>query len=146
MYGQTEATARMAWLPPELARQRPAAIGVPVPGGSLRLEPVPECPEPGTGELVYSGPNVMMGYAESPADLATGDVVAELRTGDLARVEDGLFEVIGRRSRNAKVFGLRIDLDRVERATSDRLCAVAVDDTLHVFTPSLARPPGCTTP
>ncbi|MGH3361088.1 MAG: AMP-binding protein, partial [Nocardioides sp.] len=134
MYGQTEATARMAWLPPGLATRRPAAIGVAVPGGSLRLEPVPECPEPGTGELVYSGPNVMMGYAESPADLATGDVVGELRTGDLARVEDGLFEVIGRRSRNAKVFGLRIDLDRVERATPDPVCAVAVDDTLHVFT------------
>lgn len=136
MYGQTEATARMAWLPPGLATQRPAAIGVPVPGGALRLEPVPECPEPGTGELVYSGPNVMMGYAGSPAELAGGSEVGELRTGDLARFEDGLFEVIGRRNRYAKVFGLRIDLDRVERGAPTRVHAVAVSDRLHVFTTS----------
>ncbi|HYH35226.1 MAG TPA: AMP-binding protein, partial [Nocardioides sp.] len=67
MYGQTEATARMAWLPPELAVEHPGSIGVPVPGGDFRIEPVPEASEPGVGELVYRGPNVMMGYAESPA-------------------------------------------------------------------------------
>ena len=61
MYGQTEATARMAYLPPELAATRPEAIGIPIPGGSFRLDPVAECAEPGVGELVYTGPNVMLG-------------------------------------------------------------------------------------
>ncbi len=114
MYGQTEATARMAYLPPHLAAQRPEAVGVPIPGGSFRLQPVDgEGPE--VGELVYSGPNVMLGYAESPADLALGRTVQELHTGDLARrASDGLYEIVGRRSRFAKILGLRIDPQQVE--------------------------------
>ncbi|GAA1478531.1 AMP-binding protein [Nocardioides aestuarii] len=115
MYGQTEATARMAWLPPELAEARPDAVGVPVPGGSFRLEPVPEVDEPGVGELVYAGPNVMMGYAAARADLARGRDLVELRTGDLGRCRDGVWEVLGRRGRQAKLFGLRLDLDHLER-------------------------------
>ncbi len=45
MYGQTEATARMAYLPPDLAAARPTAIGVPVPGGRFELAEVPGAPE-----------------------------------------------------------------------------------------------------
>jgi hypothetical protein len=135
MYGQTEATARMAYLPPEVATTRPSAIGVAIPGGSLRLDPVPEATDPGVGELVYDGPNVMLGYADSPADLASGRTIDTLRTGDLARASDGLFEIVGRRGRRAKVFGLRLDLDRIEAACShaDVTC-VASDDVLHAFT------------
>jgi acyl-CoA synthetase (AMP-forming)/AMP-acid ligase II len=139
MYGQTEATARMAYLPAELAASRPEAIGVAIPGGSLRLEPVPEVTQPGIGELVYEGPNVMLGYAESPADLAEGRTVETLRTGDLARISDGLVEIVGRRSRHAKVFGLRLDLDRIESTVTARVPhsevrCLAVDDALHAFT------------
>lgn len=113
MYGQTEATARMAYLPPHLAADYPGSIGIPVPGGSFRIEPVPGLDD---GELVYTGPNVMLGYAESPADLATGRTIHELRTGDLARQHDsGLYEVVGRRSRFVKIVGLRIDLGQVEK-------------------------------
>jgi acyl-CoA synthetase (AMP-forming)/AMP-acid ligase II len=136
MYGATEATARMAWLPPDLAEDHPGSIGVAIPGGELRLdESVDE--RPGVGELVYSGPNVMLGYAESPGDLALPRVTTELRTGDLARCVDGLFEVVGRRNRYGKVFGLRIDLDAVEqtlRATVDRHARVAATERIvHVF-------------
>ena len=114
MYGQTEATARMAYLPPDLASTRPGAIGRPVPGGSLRVESLAGA---GVGELVYTGRNVMLGYAEAPQDLAKGREVYELRTGDLGRrTEDGLFEVVGRLSRFAKIYGLRVDLQRVETA------------------------------
>ncbi len=137
MYGQTEATARMAYLPPALALTRPESIGVAIPGGALRLDPLPDG-EPGVGELVYSGPNVMMGYAHGPEDLARGPELTELRTGDLARRgPDGLWEVVGRRNRAAKVFGLRLDLDRVEQqlaAAGTPARAVALDDRLHVFT------------
>jgi acyl-CoA synthetase (AMP-forming)/AMP-acid ligase II len=136
MYGATEATARMAYLPPDLAEDHPAAIGVPVPGGRLRLdESVDE--RPGVGELVYSGPNVMLGYAHTPADLALGRESSELRTGDLARQVDGLFEVVGRRNRYGKVFGLRLDLEAVERrlrAEVDRHArVVATHRAVHVF-------------
>jgi acyl-coenzyme A synthetase/AMP-(fatty) acid ligase/peptidoglycan/LPS O-acetylase OafA/YrhL len=137
MYGQTEATARMAYLPPDLAMSRPSAIGVPVPGGALRLAPVDAMSlGDDSGELVYSGPNVMLGYAEQPADLALGRTVHELFTGDLARrTADGLFEIIGRRSRFAKVFGIRIDLQHVEsglEADGVRACCVPGNDELVV--------------
>ena len=76
MYGQTEATARMAWLPPDQALRRPGSVGLPVPGGAFHLEPVPGA-DPGVGELVYSGPNVMLGYAHTGADLGRGRTVDE---------------------------------------------------------------------
>ncbi len=134
MYGQTEATARMAYLPPYLAATRPHAVGVPIPGGHLRLEPVDGGPGDDVGELVYSGPNVMMGYAERAADLARGPELTELRTGDLARqADDGLWEVCGRLDRHAKVFGLRLDLARLEAAAPCPTAVVAVGDVVHAF-------------
>ena len=137
MYGQTEATARMAYLPSDLAVAVPGSIGVPVPGGSFSLEPLPERPlpssdDPEVGELVYEGPNVMLGYAEASSDLALGRVVTRLRTGDVARRRpDGLYEVIGRRNRFAKVFGLRVDLDQVERVYGARGHVVHCASTAH---------------
>lgn len=115
MYGATEATARMAYLPPDLAYTRPTAIGRAIPGGSLSIEPVDGWPEDGTGELVYRGDNVMMGYAHQRHDLELGATLDALRTGDIARrTADGLYEVVGRRSRFVKMYGLRIDLAQVE--------------------------------
>ncbi len=131
MYGATEATARMAYLPPHLACYRPGTIGVPVPGGTFRIDGGE------VGELVYTGDNVMLGYAHGPADLALGRSVHELRTGDLARQhEDGLFELVGRASRIAKLFGVRIDLDRVEELAGSAGAAsraVEYDGRLHLF-------------
>ncbi len=127
MYGQTEATARMASLAPELAAERAGTVGLPIAGGSLRIE---------DGELIYSGPNVMLGYAEQPADLAAGRTVTELRTGDRAvQHADGLFEIMGRSARTAKLFGVRLELDRVEQLLADqglRAWATATDDRLVV--------------
>jgi acyl-CoA synthetase (AMP-forming)/AMP-acid ligase II len=120
MYGQTEATARMAYLPPEMVTEHPTAIGRAIPGGELRVEPTPSAAgtplvDGEVGELVYRGHNVMLGYALTRDDLALGREVEELRTGDLARqTPDGLFEVVGRTSRFVKLFGVRVDLDRVE--------------------------------
>lgn len=120
MYGATEATARMAYLPPALAELHPQAIGRPIPGGSFTLAPLDGWPEPDVGELVYHGPNVMMGYAHGPADLATGATVDALHTGDIARhLGDELYEVIGRLSRFVKLYGLRIDLQRLESAVHE---------------------------
>ena len=96
----------------------------------MRLEPLDEWPEPDVGELVYQGPNVMMGYATSPADLSLGKTVDTLRTGDVARrTPDGLYEVIGRSSRFVKLYGLRIDLQRVEAALGhDGVTAFCIED------------------
>jgi len=137
MYGQTEATARMAYLPPELADARPTSIGIPIPGGRFRIDESVGNGEAGVGELVYSGPNVMMGYAEAAEDFAAGATLEELRTGDLARrADDGLYEVVGRGSRFVKVFGLRIDLDRVEQLMLEHgidARAIGHDERLVVF-------------
>jgi acyl-CoA synthetase (AMP-forming)/AMP-acid ligase II len=143
MYGQTEATARMAYLPPHLAVDHPTCIGIPIPGGSFRLVPALDGPAD-EGELVYSGPNVMLGYADSSDDLARGATIDELHTGDLARrTPDGLFEIIGRRSRFAKVCGLRLDLGQIEErlrragieamsASDDERIALAVTEPHRV--------------
>lgn len=126
MYGATEATARMSVLPSDLAAVAPTSIGRPLAGTSFRLD---ARNEEGVGELVFTGPNVMLGYATAPADLALGRVVDELRTGDLARERpDGLWEIVGRCNRIAKVCGLRLDLDHVERALSGRGFVVAAAD------------------
>lgn len=119
MYGQTEASPRMAYVPPAQLLDNIDAIGVAIPGGSFALvgedgAPVLAAGEP--GELVYRGPNVMMGYAESAEDLALGSGPQELRTGDLAcRKENGCYAIVGRKSRFSKIVGLRISLDEIER-------------------------------
>jgi hypothetical protein len=132
MYGQTEATARMAYLPPELAAAHPDRVGVPVPGGTFEIRPLSDQPAtPGVGEIVYRGPNVMMGYAESVRDLERGAELTELATGDLGRIDEhGLLEIVGRRSRMAKLFGLRVDLARIEQQLAARgvTAACASDD------------------
>ncbi|WP_370248001.1 AMP-binding protein [Nocardioides sp.] len=124
MSGQTEATARIAVLPPELAAVHPDAVGYAVPGGRVHLAEVPaeDGGAPGVGELVVEGPHVMMGYATTAADLARGPEVAALATGDLATIDpDGLVRVVGRRARRAKVFGVRLDLDHLEHRLREEL-------------------------
>lgn len=136
MYGATEATARMAYLPPELATSRPGTIGMPIPGGSFTIEPVDGFTDDAVGELVYRGPNVMMGYAHGSADLALGKTVDTLHTGDIAkRAPDGLYELIGRSGRFAKLYGLRIDLHRVEAKLREHgvTAFCAADDTRLVI-------------
>ena len=130
MYGQTEAGPRMAWLPPEAAAAHPDCIGLPVPGGRFALDPLDDA-APGVGELVYHGPNVMMGYALAPEDLAAPAGPPTLRTGDVAMLTDaGYYRIVGRMSRFSKLFGLRIGLDDVEARLREagHAGAVAGDD------------------
>ena len=76
MYGQTEATARMSYLPWEYASSKAGSIGIAIPGGNFRLIDTEgntiEQPEI-AGELVYTGPNVTLGYAQSRFDLSRPD-------------------------------------------------------------------------
>jgi hypothetical protein len=147
MYGQTEATARMACLPPLLAASRPEAVGLPIPGGGFRIDDGGADHEPGAppaGEIVYTGPNVMLGYAHTPADLALGRTVTELRTGDLGRIApDGLLEITGRRSAIAKVFGIRVDLERLDADLAARgvtACSTGTDEHLDLAVAGCERP------
>jgi long-chain acyl-CoA synthetase len=129
MYGQTEATARISYVPPNQLFRKLGSIGIPISGGTLMLDPFED--RPGPAELVYSGPNVMLGYAEQSGDLAKGDVQhGILKTGDLARIdEDGFYYLEGRIARFAKLFGKRMNLTDIETLVEDRfgIRAVALD-------------------
>lgn len=118
MYGQTEASPRLTTLPAKDLPNKVGSVGPALPGGTLTIV-TPEGQEapPGVvGEVLYAGPNVMMGYAEQPHDLALGDVQGGLlRTGDLGYLDDdGYLFLTGRSQRFAKMFGVRINLDEVE--------------------------------
>lgn len=120
MYGQTEATARMAYLPHEKALEKFGSMGIAIPGGKFDLidingNVVTELEI--VGELVYEGANVTLGYAECGDDLAKGDERGgRLETGDMAKMdEDGFFYVVGRKKRFLKLFGNRVNLDEVDR-------------------------------
>jgi long-chain acyl-CoA synthetase len=140
MYGQTEATARISYVPFENLGNKFGSIGIPIPGGKLAVENEgKEIHVPGTqGELVYTGPNVMMGYADSRADLSKGDELhGTLHTGDVGYVDaDGYFFVTGRIKRFIKVFGLRLNLDEVEvmldRHLRKPVACVGADDSLMI--------------
>ena len=141
MYGQTEATARMSYLPMENALEKYASIGIAIPGGRFSLKDVNgkiiEGPDT-DGELVYFGPNVSMGYAECRADLAKGDEnQGELHTGDLARRDnDGFYYITGRLKRFVKIWGNRCNLDAIEQIVKEiepGCACVGVDDRITIF-------------
>lgn len=120
MYGATEATARMGYLPPGQSLDKYGSIGIAIPGGAFHLigDHEETIDEPGkTGELVYQGANVTLGYAECGADLIKGDERRGVyKTGDMAkRDEDGYYYITGRKKRFLKMFGSRVSLDECER-------------------------------
>src|SRR5690554_2623406 len=121
MYGQTEATARMAFVPPELIGEHPDVIGQAIPGGRFEIRDL-DTNEPITaagqeGQLWYFGDNVMLGYAEQRKHWLQPPAAAqELATGDLACwTAQGLVKITGRLSRFIKIRGKRIQLDHLEQ-------------------------------
>jgi len=136
MYGQAEATARIAGLPPELLPEAARSIGFVLPGGQLRIErDGSPCQPMEEGELIYESPVVMMGYATQPADLGKGDVLGgKLATGDLGyQDERGLCYITGRRARFVKLFGWRVSLDDVEELLSHAAPVAAVNEKDRVI-------------
>jgi len=143
MYGQTEAAPRISYVPPERLGEKIGSIGIPIPGGHLELVETEDLSE--EFELVYHGPNVMMGYATNPDDLSLGDDLhGVLHTGDLAKVDDeGFFYLVGRLKRIAKLFGRRINLADVENELEKRYplrsAVIGKDDLLTVFVQELSQ-------
>lgn len=143
MYGQTEATARMAYLPYEKSLEKYGSMGIAIPGGKFTLVDVngQAITQPDVvGELIYEGENVTLGYAESMEDLAKGDErQGRLVTGDMAKMDqDGYFYIVGRKKRFLKIYGNRVNLDEVERMLKEKFpetdfaCA-GKDDKLYAF-------------
>jgi long-chain acyl-CoA synthetase len=141
MYGQTEATARMTYLPCEQSLAKIGSIGVAIPKGELSLidEKGNEFDESDkVGELVYKGPNVSLGYAECGDDLEKGDEnEGILITGDLAKKDDdNYYYIVGRKKRFIKLYGNRVNLDETERLLKELVtdCAcVGIDDRMVIY-------------
>ena len=153
-YGQSECTARMAYLPAKLALEKTCSIGIAEPGGQLSIvdQNGNETFEgEASGEMVYRGENVTLGYANSQEDLLKGDENhGVMHTGDLARRDaDGCYFIIGRLKRFLKIYGLRIGLDEVEgliksefntdcycKGDDERLLVLVTDAKLKEVLPS----------
>ncbi|WP_320068622.1 AMP-binding protein [Micromonospora sp. RTGN7] len=140
MWGCTEAAPRMSTLPADALPDRVGSVGPALDGGSFTVlgEDGVETDRPGVlGELVYRGPNVMMGYAESAADLTRGDEQGgTLRTGDLGYLDDdGFVWLRGRLKRFGKIFGIRVNLHDIEEMAREQGPVVAVSgpDKVVVF-------------
>lgn len=141
MYGQTEATARMSYLPHDQALSKLGSMGIAIPGGVFSLidenKLLIEEPDK-VGELVYKGKNVSMGYAECGDDLQKDDEnQGILVTGDMAkRDKDNFYYIVGRKKRFIKLFGNRVNLDETERILkniiSDCAC-IGEDDNLVIY-------------
>lgn len=163
MYGQTEATARIAYLPPALLADFADCIGHAIPEGELWLEALANDDAPSAnithalsvepnaptlchyGQLFYRGPNVMLGYAYQHSDLCQLTAALDrLATGDIAeRLPNGLFRIVGRVSRLIKLHGKRFQLDYAEqqlRSLGFDVVLCGRDDWLGVLLQTLASP------
>jgi long-chain acyl-CoA synthetase len=132
MYGQTEASPRISYVPPQYLSEKIGSIGIAIPGGKLSLDPKNE-------EIIYVGANVMMGYASTRSDLSRGDDCGgRLATGDCGRVDnDGYYYIEGRIKRFIKLLGNRVNLDEVElqleQTFAKPVACAGTDDKLSVW-------------
>jgi acyl-CoA synthetase (AMP-forming)/AMP-acid ligase II len=129
MYGQTEATARLSYLPPEKLTEKMGSIGKGIPGVELRvlgedMKPV----TPGeTGEIYARGKNISPGYYADPEGSASKFTPHGLRTGDLATVDsDGYIFIVDRRDDFIKSWGFRVSSQEVEA------CALRMEQLVSV--------------
>lgn len=118
MYGQTEATARIAILDPQRFLTKFSAIGAVIPDSELMVvdDSGHLVANGEVGELLFRGQSVMMGFANAIGDLCNGSAQQSLLTGDIAYQDsDGDFVIVGRKKRFIKITGHRISLDATEQ-------------------------------
>jgi acyl-CoA synthetase (AMP-forming)/AMP-acid ligase II len=152
MYGQTEATARLSYLPPELLSTKLGSIGKGIPDVTLRVLGEGGSPvKPGeVGEIIAHGENISPGYFNDPEASADKFMDGALHTGDLATVdEDGYIYVVDRIADFIKSWGYRVSSQEVESCVLQlpeivSAAAVGVPDlaageAIHVFVTLRAR-------
>ncbi|MCU4155373.1 AMP-binding protein [Carboxylicivirga sp. A043] len=117
MYGQTEATARLSYLPVERLSDKLGSLGKGIPNVELRVvNSEGEKVKPGEiGEIIAQGDNVMLGYYNEPEETASTIRDNWLYTGDLAKVdEDGFIYHAARKKEIIKVGGRRVSPKEIE--------------------------------
>lgn len=143
MYGQTEATARISYLPAKDCRKKLGSVGIAVPDSKIMIEDEfgNIVTEPGrTGEVICIGDQVSMGYAECRKDLRLPDQnKGILHTGDIGYKDvDGYLYIVGRKNRFAKIYGKRIDLTYLEQLAKEcfdnDVIALSDDKKIYLYT------------
>ena len=138
MYGQTEATARLTYLPPQMLAVKLGSVGIGVPGVAIEVrgEDGRALPRGEAGDIWAHGANIMLGYWRNPA--ASAEVLRDgwLKTGDMGRLDDdGYLFIVGRRSDMIKAGAHRIHPQDIEDCiaelpTVQEAAVIGVDDEL----------------
>ena len=115
MYGQTEATSRIACMDWKFAKEKVGSSGKNIPGGSFFIK------NKNNGEIYYEGKNIMMGYSYTYKDLKYKKKIKVLKTGDNGWIDkDGFLYILGRKDRYIKFFGNRINLEEIDNFLKDK--------------------------
>ncbi len=133
MYGQTEASPRISYYKLNKTNLRHNCIGKPIKKGKLMISGKNKI-----GEIVYSGPNIFLGYAEDYLDLKKkASIKKKLNTGDIGyKDQNGYFYVVERKKRIAKISGLRISLDHLEEIFRNKKIMIncyLVNDKIKIY-------------
>jgi long-chain acyl-CoA synthetase len=138
MYGQTEGTARLSYLPPDRLQDKLGSIGTGLASTELEVLAADGRPvQPGSdevGEIVASGDNITRGYWNDPTETAKYFRGGKLHTGDLARVDaEGFIYIVEREREMIKAGGNRVSAQEVEDtiASLPHIVEVAVVGASH---------------
>jgi acyl-CoA synthetase (AMP-forming)/AMP-acid ligase II len=139
MYGQTEATSRLSYLPPELLNVKLGSIGKGIPGVTLKVvDDLGQAVAPGqVGEVIARGANISPGYLDDPDETRIKFEGGALRTGDLARVDqDGFIYIVDRQADFIKSYGHRVSSQEIEAAVLElkdvvAAAAIGLDDPVR---------------
>jgi long-chain acyl-CoA synthetase len=138
MYGQTEATARICYLPPNRLSEKAGSVGIAIQDVTIdvRDEKFATVGIDQVGEVCVRGPNVMLGYWNDPAATNRSIVDGWLKTGDLGRRDaDGYLYLLGRRDDVLKIGGHRVNPAEIEEVVAqlaqvEDVAAVGCDDSI----------------
>ena len=135
MYGQTEASPRISYVPSNMGFKKIGSAGIPIDCGEVFIDNIGN--KKGKGELIYVGDNVCMGYATNTDELSRGDELKGiLKTGDIAEIDqDNFITIIGRKKRFIKLKGISVNLDYVEslmNSKSVKSLIIGKDDKLII--------------
>ncbi len=158
MYGQTEASARLAYVPPDRLAEKIGSIGIGIPGVSLTVcrPDGGECEVDEVGEIVAGGDNIMAGYWQDAAETALvlgddGRGTRRLHTGDLARRDaDGYIFIVDRIKNMIKAGANRVSAKEIEETIAEvtgvaEVCVIGVPDELlgEAIEAFVIARPGC---
>lgn len=138
MYGQTEASPRISYADENDLMKYPETVGKPIPGGKIIIKN----PKENFGEICYKGKNVFNGYAQNRNELKNLEKINTLRTGDIGRKKQNLLFITGRLSRFQKIYGVRINLDILERYLNNlriKCFCVFKSNKIFIFTTKLVE-------